>query len=188
MQTPVEIAFRHYQPSEEVRAEIAAQALRLDKFSPRITSCRVVVTGPEARRRNGGVFDVRLSIAMPNHKDVIVDRRHGDAPEHEHALVAIREAFDAARRQIEDVARDLRGDVKLHAPESRGRVAKLVAGADYGFLETTDGREIYLHRNAVLEGAFDRLEVGDELRFVEEVGAKGPQASSARLVKRRRLV
>src|SRR5271165_4889236 len=45
MQTQVEIAFRHYEPSDDVRAQIAAQSRRLEKFSPRITSCRVVVTG-----------------------------------------------------------------------------------------------------------------------------------------------
>jgi len=186
MQTPVEIAFRHYQPSEQVRTEIAAQTRRLEKVSPNITSCHVVVTGPEGRRRNGGQFQVELRIALPSRKDVIVDKRHGDAPEHEHALVAIRQAFDAAKRQLEDTERELRGDVKAHAPEDRGRVTKLIAGGDYGFIETADGREVYLHRNAVLDGAFDRLAVGDEVRFVEGEGIKGPQASSVRLVGGRR--
>ena len=186
MQTPVEIAFRHYQPSEEVRTEVAAQTRRLEKFGSNLTSCHVVVTGPEGRRRNGGLFHVELRLAMPGRKDVIVDRRHGDAAEHEHALVAIRQAFEAAKRQIEDAERALRGDVKVHAPEHRGRVTKLIAGGDYGFLETGDGREVYLHRNAVLNGAFDRLTVGDEVRFVEEEGVKGPQASSVRLAGGRR--
>ncbi len=186
MQTPVEIAFRHYQPSDEVRTEIAAQTRRLEKFGPDITSCHVVVTGPEGRRRNGGLFQVELRIAMPSRKDVIVDRRHGDAPEHEHALAAVRQAFDAARRQIEDAERGLRGEVKVHAPEDRGRVTKVIAGADYGFIETADGREVYVHRNAVLDGAYDRLKVGDEVRFVEEEGVKGSQASAVRLVGPRR--
>ena len=60
MQTPVEIAFRHYQPTEEVRAEIIAQTRRLEQLSGRITSCRVVLTGPQNRHRNGDVFDVVL--------------------------------------------------------------------------------------------------------------------------------
>lgn len=62
MQTPVEIAFRHYQPTDEVRAEIVAQARRLEQLSGRITSCRVVVSGPQNRHRNGDVFDVVLGI------------------------------------------------------------------------------------------------------------------------------
>ena len=182
MQTPVEIAFRHYEPSDEVRAEVAAQARRLEKFSPRITSCRVVVTGPNGRRRTGDLFQVELRIAMPSHKDIIVDRQHGDAPEHEHALVAIRKFFDVAKRQIEDAERDLRGEVKAHVLESHGRVAKLIAGEDYGFIEMPDGREIYFHRNSVLDAGFDRVSVGAEVRFVEEEGVRGPQASTVRLV------
>ena len=80
MQTPVEIAFRHYQPSDDVRTEIAAQARRLEQLNARITSCRVVITGPQNRRRNGDVFDVELRIALPSHKDIIVDRCRDEAP------------------------------------------------------------------------------------------------------------
>ena len=187
MQTPVDLVFRHCEPSEEIRAEIALQLERLEKFSPRITSCRVVVNGPQTRHRRGDLFQVELRIAMPEHKDIVVDSRHGDAPEREHPLVAIRETFDAAARQIEDVGRDMRGQVKEHTPESHGRVAKFLAGDDCGFIETADGREIYFHRNAVLDGAFPRLSVGSEVRFVEEDGAKGPQASTVRLIGKHHL-
>src|SRR5277367_3082876 len=159
MQTPVDIAFRHCEPSEEIRSEIAAQVQRLEKFSPRITSCRVVVTGPQTGHRRGG-FEVELRIEMPEHNEVVV----------------------AAVRQIENVMREFRGQVKHHAEASHGRVKNLHAGEDYGFIETADGREIYFHRNAVLEAAFDRLKVGSEVSFAEEEGVKGPQASTVRVV------
>ncbi len=128
MQTPVEIAYRHYQPSDRVRAEIDEQTRRLEKFGPDITSCHVVVNGPGHGRHSGDLFQVQVRIALPSHKDVIVDRRHGDSPEQEHALVAIRQAFDAARRQLEDAEREMRGDVKAHAPGSRVRAARIIAG------------------------------------------------------------
>ena len=73
----------------------------------------------------------------------VVDRCHNDASEREHVLVAIREPFDAVSRQIEDIARDMRGQIKEHTAESHGRVAKLLAGDECGFIETADGREIY---------------------------------------------
>ena len=187
MQTPVEIAYRHCEPSEEIRAEIAAQMERLERFSPRITSCRVVVNGPQTRHEQGDLFNIQLRVSMPEHKDVVVDQRQGDAGERTHALVAIREAFAAAARQIEDVARDMRGQVKTHVAESHGRVARILAGDDCGFIETADGREIYFHRNAVLNGGFARLSVGSEVRFVEEDGEKGAQASTVRLVGKHHL-
>ena len=185
MQVPVEIAFRHCEPSDEIRSEVAKQVRRLEKFSPRVTSCRVVVAGPETRRR-GGLFEVELRIAMPEHNDIAVDTSHGDAPQHEHALVAIRDAFDAAVRQIEDLAREMRDQVKEHVETDRGRVRKFLAGEDYGFIESADGREIYFHRNAVIDGAFDRLKVGSEVAFVEEAGEKGAQASTVRLTGKHR--
>lgn len=188
MQTPVEIAFRHCEPSQETRAEIVAQVQRLEKFSDRITSCHVVVSGPQTRHRNGDHFHVQLRVAMPARKDVVVDRRHGEAGEREHTLVAIREAFAAAARQIEDAAREMRREVKAHASENHGRVATLLAGEDSGFIETSDGREIFFHRNAVLNDAFSRLSVGSEVRFVEEEGEKGAQASTVRLIGKHHLV
>ena len=187
MQTPIDIAFRHCEPSEKIRAEIAAQAEHLEKFSSRITSCHVVVNGPETRHRTGDHFHLQIRIAMPEHKDVVVDRLRGDAGEREHARVAIREAFAAAARQIEDAARDMRGEIKAHTAESHGRVARFLAGEDSGFIETADGREVYFHRNAVLNGGFGRLSVGSEVRFAEEEGDKGAQASTVRVVGKHHL-
>jgi ribosome-associated translation inhibitor RaiA len=109
MQAPIEIAFQHYEPTEDVRAEIAKQAKRLEKFSDRITSCHVAIAGPQSRHRQGDAFKVDIRIALPERRDVIVTKAHGDAPERAHPLVAIREAFDAAVRQIEEFAPDLRG-------------------------------------------------------------------------------
>lgn len=187
MQTPAEIAFQNCEPTQALRDEIVRQTERLEKFSARITSCHVLVSKSAARHKKGDLFLVDLRIAMPGHKDVIVDRTHGDVPEHEHALVAVRDAFDAAIRQIEDVVRDLRDEVKQHAKPEHGRVARFLAGEDCGFIETAEGREIYFHRNAVLEGDFDRLAVGSEVRFVEEAGEKGAQASTVRLIGKHHL-
>jgi cold shock CspA family protein len=93
--------------------------------------------------------------------------------------VAIREAFDAMRRRLEDYVRQQRGSIKTHeAPLLSGRVTKLFRPEGYGFLETLDGREIYFHGNSVLAPGFDRLEIGTEVRFAEEQGAEGPQAST----------
>ncbi len=182
MQIPAEIVFKHFEPSDEVRAAVSKQIERLEKFSKRITSCRVVVAAPATRHRHGDHYEVDLRIGLPGRKEVLVAERHGDAPELEHPLVAIKRAFDVAVREVEDAVRDLRGDVKLHAEEAHGRIAKLIAGEDYGFIETSDGQELYFHRNAVLDGLFDRLTVGAEVRFVEEAGDKGAQASTVRLI------
>jgi ribosomal subunit interface protein len=187
MQVPLDITFQNMEPSEALRAEVEREARRLEKFHDRITSCHVTVDAPRTRHRQGDLFEVGIRIAMPQHKDIIVNKTHGDVPEHAHASVAIKDAFALAQRQIEDAVRMMRGDVKPHEPEDHGRVTKVLAGEDYGFIETADGREIYFHRNSVLDGGFDRPEVGAEVRFVEEVGEKGAQASTVRLVGKHHL-
>ena len=109
MQTPLEIAFQNSEPSEAVRSEIERQAKRLERFSDRITSCHVTVVAPRTRHRHGDLFKIDIRIAMPEHKDVIVSKTHADSPEHEHVMVAVRDAFAAAQRQIEDCVREMRG-------------------------------------------------------------------------------
>ena len=188
MQVPLEITFDNSEPSEAIRSEVEKHAKRLEKCYDRITSCNVVVVAPQTRHRTGGLFKIDIRIAMPDHKDVIVNKTHGNMPEHEHVGVAIKDAFAAAQRQIEDAVREMRGQVKPHEAEDHGRVSKFMAGDAYGFIETSDGREVYFHRNSVLDDAFDRLTVGSEVRFVEELGEKGPQASTVHEIGKHHLL
>ena len=83
--------------------------------------------------------------------------------------------------------REMRGQVKPHEAENHGHVTKFIAGKDCGFIETADGREIYFHRDSVLDDAFDALRVGSEVRFVEEMGDKGAQASTVRIIGKHHL-
>jgi cold shock CspA family protein len=161
--------------SEAATAEIRAKAADLETYYDSIISCRVVVEGP-VRHHHTGPFTVRIDLSVPG-AELVVDR-HADKD----LYVAIRDAFDAARRRLEDYARRQRGTVKVHEEASRGRVTKLFPEAGYGFLETPEGREIYFHRHSVLHPGFDRLEIGMEVRFAEEEGEKGPQASSVAIV------
>jgi len=87
-------------------------------------------------------------------------------------------------RQLEDYVRMQRVDVKKHEPTPHARVARIFPQQDYGFLRTPDEREVYFHRNSVIDADFDHLNLGDEVTFVEEQGDKGPQASTVKPVGR----
>src|SRR6202023_3302555 len=126
MQVPLDITFQNSEPSEAIRSEVEKQAKRLEKFHDRITSCHVTVIAPTMKRRHGDLFKIDICVAMPQH--ILVSKAHGDAPEHEHVMVAIKDAFAAAQRQIKDAAREMRGQVKPHEAENHGHVAKFVAG------------------------------------------------------------
>lgn len=171
MELPLQITSHDFALTPGIEAEIRERADRLDAYYNRIMRCRVVIEAPVAHHRRGGPFKVRLDLTVP--RGELVVNRQAD----EDLLVAIRDAFDAMRRQLEDYVRQHRGDVKVHETPPSGRVTKLFPHEGYGFLETPDGKEVYFHSNSVLEPGFAQLHIGTEVRFVEEQGDKGPQAS-----------
>jgi cold shock CspA family protein/ribosome-associated translation inhibitor RaiA len=180
MQIPLEISFRNVPSSPGLEADIREKAAKLEEFYDRITSARVVVETPHRRHRQGKLFHVRIDLRVPG-REIVVSREPVGHHAYEDVHVAIRDAFDAAKRQLEDYVREVRGSVKTHEPSPRGRIARLHPEDDYGFIVTPDGREVYFHRHSVLDAGFDRLSVGDEVRFAEEAGEQGPQASTVHL-------
>lgn len=110
MQTPLQITYRGMSSSPALEQTLREHAGRLEKFHPRITSCRVVLEQAGRHQRQGKEFVVRLDITVPG-GEIAVNRDHA-----EDVLAAVRDAFDAARRKLEDHARVQRGDVKHHEP------------------------------------------------------------------------
>jgi ribosomal subunit interface protein len=170
VQVPLQITYRNVRRSDALDARIRDKAEKLESFHPNVTSCRVVVEERHRHKHQGKQFTVSLDIRVPGH-EVVVNRDH-----HEDVYVAVRDAFNAAGRKLEDLAREQRGDVKAHVLTQRGRVARIFPDEGYGFIETPDGREYYFSRESLAEPAFDRLAVGAAVRFIEEMAAEGRQA------------
>lgn len=176
MMLPLQMTVRNISLSEAAKEDIREKTSKLGRYYDPIVSCRVTVDAPHRHHRKGILYDVRIDLTVPGTKLVVKRLPNEDL------YVAIRDAFDAARRQLEDFARRQRGEIKAHEPLPYGKVSKLFQERDYGFLEASDGREIYFHRNSVLDGNFDLLKVGAEVRFTEEDGEQGPQASTVALI------
>jgi len=159
-----------------MRTLIESRAANLERYFGRLTGCHVVIEAPVHHHRQGGPFSVRIDLRTPG-AELSVNKQHGDD-----MAVAIRDAFDAARRCLEDHLRELRHDVKAHALPSVAHVDRVFPDEGYGFLVTSDEREIYFHQNAVSGGSFDDLQPGMKVSFAEEAGEKGPQATSVRVL------
>lgn len=186
---PLQISFHGVPPSDAIDARIRERASKLDRFYDRIMSCRVVIEASRRRRRKGKIYNVRIDMTVPG-EELVVTRDPSSDHSHEDVCVAIRDAFDAAVRQLEDYARRQRGQVKLHEAPPHGRVFRLFPEEGYGFIQTPDGQEIYFHRNSVEDDAFEHLGIGSEVRFVVAVdeGEKGPQASTVRRIGKHHIV
>ena len=178
MQTPVQITFRDMEPSAAVEARIREKAAKLEQFYADIVSCHVMVERPHGHHHQGGLYQVRLRLGVPGGELVVSHEHHHRDHAHEDVYVAIRDVFDSMKRQVEDHVHKRRGRVKHHEAPSGGHVVSLHPGEDYGRIGTPDGRTVYFHRNSVLKDAFGKLEIGSEVRFTEEAGDRGPQASS----------
>ena len=181
MERPPEISFRNLEPSPVMRERIEGEIDKLEEFFDRIIGCRVMMEMRHKRRKVGNTYRVRIDVTVPG-KELVVSRDPPGREAHVDPYLAIEDAFRAMCRLLQDHARRMRGQTKAHESPPRGQIAELLSYEGYGFIETSDGREIYFHRNSVLGGAFDRLSVGSEVRFSEEEGIEGPQASSVRLV------
>jgi cold shock CspA family protein/ribosome-associated translation inhibitor RaiA len=170
--------------SGAIEAMVREKAAKLGTFSDQIMSCRVLVEPAGKHHQRGNQYEVRIDLTVVG-EEIAVSRVPGRHAEYKDLQVALRDAFDAARRQLEDYGRRRRGAVKTHEASPHARVSKLFPESGYGFLETPDGREIYFHRDSVLNGGFSTLATGEEVTFVPEEGEKGPQASTVKAAGKR---
>jgi cold shock CspA family protein/ribosome-associated translation inhibitor RaiA len=205
MEIPLKVTFRNMPPSKAVEDNIREKAAKLDSLFDRIMRCQVIVEAPHRHHHKGKAYQVRIDLTVPGGELVInraprrLEAAHAASAEesttelaenhepskhaaHEDVYVAIRDAFNAAGRKLQDYARRRRGKVKVHEGAALARIIQLSPIEEYGFLKTADDREVYFHKNSVLPPGFDNLEIDTEVSYVEEMGEKGPQASTVRIV------
>jgi cold shock CspA family protein len=186
MQTPLQLRWHGLDPSDAIAGHVGEEVARLERFWDRIVGCVVTLETPSRHHRHTGTkYRVRIELSVPGAR-LVVGRDPPKTWKHTDLYVAVKEAFREAQRRLEDHLRRLDGRVKRHTTQARGEVARIEPIDGFGFLRTPDGREIYFHERSVLNGGFRRLRVGSVVRFAEEAGDEGPQASTVTPVGRRR--
>jgi len=165
-QVPLQITFRHMPHSDAVETLVREKVDKLEEFYPALMSCRVVIEKEALHHEQGFQFNVRLDLHVPGH-EFATTREH-----HEDFDIAIRDAFDVAKRWLEDEVRLQRGKVKLHDTPQHGTVVRLVADERFGFIEKADGTELYFSAENVVDPQFEALEPGMTVQFIEDYGAE----------------
>lgn len=188
MQAPIEIAFHNIEKADWAEDAIRDHVARLEQMFDRLTTCRVRVDQRANNSNNTIPPVVRIELSVPGHRDIVVAhepdhlQRKFQAPDLHNA---INEAFRIAERrlgQFKDQLKDRTAAGRHEAANGMlGQIVEITPAQDFGFLLTASGGLLYFHRNSVLVGDFDRLEVGDQLHYVEDMGDTGPIATKVRV-------
>lgn len=176
MEIPLQITAKNIELGDSIRTEISKKAEKLDSYYDSIVRCRVVVECPKRHPHEGKLYNVNIYMTVPGRELTVTRAADKDL------YVSIRDAFRAARRKLEDFAREQRGDVKFHKESPHAVISKLFHDKGYGFLSTPDGMEIYFHAHSVINKDFGDLKTGMKVRFAKEEGEKGPQASTVSVI------
>lgn len=177
MQIPLEVTFRNAKRSEPIEEAIRERVDKLNRYFEHIIACRVTVEVPN-RTPQYDVLNHRINvdISVPG-EELVVSREPNENDNFNDIYVTIRDAFDAAEQQLRTYAGRIHETRIVQEEKPTAVVEKMFTDKGYGFLLTADGREIYFHENSVSPPGFDRLNLGDKVRFVESRGDEGPQAS-----------
>ena len=136
--------------------------------------------GPGNRHQTGGLYDVNIRMALPDGREVNIGRTPKADERHADLSFAVNDAFKRARRRLQDNARRISGMIKSHEGQPIGTVVRLDPAGEFGFLRSSDGEEVYFHRNSILGAKLSELEIGSRVMFSQEIGQKGPQATTVK--------
>jgi cold shock CspA family protein len=180
MQTKFKIDSHGAVLSEALQYKIADHVADLERMYGRLTACHVSLEPPGHHQRKGGLFHVSIHLALPDGREVSAGATPTADKRHSNVLFALNDAFRRARRQLQDHARKMRGQVKIHGTQPSGTVIRFDPQSGFGFIEAEDGHEVYFHKNSMIGGRPSQIRRGARVTFVEEIGEKGPQASTVR--------
>lgn len=186
MQTPLEIAFHNMMPSTALEIEMRRRAEKLVALYDRITACRVSVEALHNQHRTGNIYEVHVVMAVPGRELAVSHepRRVREKYAHPNVRTIIRDAFKAAERRLKEYKAQQRGDAKAHdGAFLQGQISELPRDADYGFIRTHAGTQLYFHRNSLIGSGFDQLSQGQAVRYIETHGDTGPTASKVWLAR-----
>lgn len=166
----VQITTRDIPNSSALENAIRKRAQKLNHFYKRIMSCRVVIEAPQKHKHQGKIFNVRIDVTVPGKELVTTHKTNEDL------YVAVRDAFDAMTRQLEEHSKKRHGRVKTHADLMHGHIVRMMPEEGYGFIEGTDGNEYYFSVTNIAFPTFNQLYVGDAVEYLPEPLNDGWQA------------
>ncbi|MEL6319867.1 MAG: HPF/RaiA family ribosome-associated protein [Cyanobacteria bacterium J06626_14] len=183
MQLPIDISYRNVEKTPAIDDLIRSKAEKLEEVCDHIMGCHIAIEQTHTHPEKGSPYRVRIDLTVPPNHEIVAEKSPDEGIQYDALQVVIRDAFEAARRQLKELTEKQQNRTKSHPEQvTGGIITKLFLEEGYGFLKAFDDQEIYFHRNSVLHDDFERLTVGTGVQFFLSQGEKGPQASTVRLI------
>jgi ribosomal subunit interface protein len=169
MQQALRITFKDIPGSPAVETHIREHVEKLEQFSQDIISCSVVIDQPQRHQSQGKLFNIHIKLNVPGKELVVTNNSKEDL------YISIRDSFDDMRKQLQTYKDQIKGQVKSHSEVLHGTVVRIFEEDGFGFIES-NGDEYYFNSGNVVSPKFEKLEIGHEVSFIEELTGQGPQA------------
>lgn len=167
---PVQITIRDIPGSQALETHLRSKASKLKQFYKTLTSCRIVVEFDQKHKHRGKIYNVKLDVTVPGKELVVTNKSNEDV------YIAVRDAFIAIIRQLDNLSHKRHGRVKTHCDIMRGHIARLREDEGYGFIAGVDGNEYYFSLTNVRTIGFHPLMVGDMVEYIPQPVNDGWQA------------
>jgi ribosome-associated translation inhibitor RaiA len=163
---PIKITFRNMRGFHKVEDKIRSKIHKFEQYHNRIMGCQVCVEICNRHQHQGKLFRVTINLKIPEGQIVI---SHGPASNraYEDVHIAVRDAFDAAIRRLQDHTLKHQRTVKHHEIPLHGKVLEIDPKNNHGYIKTSDGRLIEFDRGNINNGRFNDLDIGDEVKYYE---------------------
>ena len=173
----IRINVRNTELLKEWEDKIGEEVSKLESRYPEIIhDLRFTIVAPSHHRL--GAFEIRAVSTVPG--DTIVVKNNGEL-----VIPLIGDVFNDLNRQLREYNRKRQHLTRQELSCGIGRIRRVVPKGEYGFIQSTDGREIYFHKNSLKNCAYDDIQEGDSVEFSVDEGEKGPRATWVKLKRRR---
>lgn len=185
MKVPPEITYRDVEKSQAIDTLIQEKLDKLERVCDYIGSCQIAIEKTHDRPSSGSPYRVRIDLTVPPGHEIVADSQPSGDQQYVELHTVVRDAFSRAERQLKELTsrqRESEKSKRHHGHYATALVTKIFPDQDYGFIKTLEGEDVYFHRNSVLQGDFDRIEIGTGVRFVATQGDMGLQATTVQIV------
>lgn len=175
-----EITFPDFDPSDAIRADIEKYLVKIEKLYDKIIFCHVSVRAPHRHQRKH-IYHINIQLEIPG-EDIIINKEPEKDYSHTDIHLAIRDAFNSLKRSLRKRVKGKKTKLKTIETHDYAMIKSFDSNQGFGFVADSSGREIYFHKNSIINFNPDELKPGLKVKFVEEPGEKGQHVTSMSVV------